>query len=58
MGTYYIMDILLTDVLYYIQTVIIKECLGTHEKLVSTEMRPFHTTLTECKKIKKRHGHL
>ncbi|KAI8877414.1 hypothetical protein K501DRAFT_260410 [Backusella circina FSU 941] len=29
------------------QAVIIKECLVTHDKLVSNEMRPFHTTLTE-----------
>ncbi|KAF1800044.1 hypothetical protein FB192DRAFT_1143520 [Mucor lusitanicus] len=31
------------------QVLIIKKCLETHNKLVSNEMRPFHTTLTECK---------
>ncbi|KAI8636114.1 hypothetical protein BD408DRAFT_487106 [Parasitella parasitica] len=29
------------------QVLIIKKCLETHNKLVSIEMRPFHTTLTE-----------
>ncbi|OAD06438.1 hypothetical protein MUCCIDRAFT_116386, partial [Mucor lusitanicus CBS 277.49] len=29
------------------QVLIIKKCLETHNKLVSNEMRPFHTTLTE-----------
>ncbi|KAI9249334.1 hypothetical protein EDC94DRAFT_652456 [Helicostylum pulchrum] len=29
------------------QVQIIKKCLDTHNKLVSAEMRPFHTTLTE-----------
>ena len=31
------------------QVNIIKKCLDTHNKLVSSEMRPFHQTLTECK---------
>lgn len=35
---------------------IIKQCLDTHNKLVSTEMRPFHKTLTECKFLKKKKG--
>ncbi|ORE11414.1 hypothetical protein BCV72DRAFT_219946 [Rhizopus microsporus var. microsporus] len=31
----------------YDQVRIIEQCLGTHSKLVSSEMKPFHATLTE-----------
>lgn len=31
------------------QVIVIDRCLDTHDQLVSTEMRPFHSNLVECK---------